>query len=83
VVGAGGLLSAFAFIAGVGLVLFAVTFVPALGLFLLGFLAMLTPLTGWLSNALFAIGGAHTSRGTSRLSRVRRPGHYPARDSPT
>jgi Zn-dependent protease with chaperone function len=58
VVGAGGVLSAFAFIAGVGLVLFAVTFVPAVVLFLLGFLAMLTPLTGWLSSALFAVGGA-------------------------
>ena len=57
VVGAGGVLSGFAFIAGVGLVLFAVTFVPAVLFFLVGFLAMLTPVTGWLSEPLFWVGG--------------------------
>ncbi len=58
VVGAGGLLAAFGFIVNVALVLFAVTFVPALVFFLLGFLALLTPGTGVLSDALFWVGGA-------------------------
>jgi Zn-dependent protease with chaperone function len=57
VVGGGGLLSAFAFIGGVGLVLFAMTFIPAVVLFGVGFLAMLTPVTGLLSEPLFWIAG--------------------------
>ena len=56
VIGAGGVLAAFAFIAGVGLVLFVLGFVPAVVCFLLAFLTMLLPLMGWLSDGLFWAG---------------------------
>jgi hypothetical protein len=66
-----------------GLVLFAVTFVPALVLFLLGFLAMLTPLTGWLSNAVRDRGRRPAQHRGGRTAVARRPpggavGHRPA-----
>jgi Zn-dependent protease with chaperone function len=68
VVGAAGMLSALGFIAGVGLVLFAVGFVPAVVFFALSLLTMLIPWMGGLSRALSRIGGTLLESGAAWLS---------------
>ena len=67
VVGAGGLASAFAFIAGVGLILFVLGFVLALVCFLLALVTMFIPLLGWLSKALFWVGGTLLKTGAAPM----------------
>jgi Zn-dependent protease with chaperone function len=68
VVGAAGVLSAFGFIAGVGLVLFALGFVPAVACFVLSLVTMLIPGMGWLSGALSWAGGTLLKTGAAWLS---------------